>query len=96
MDGGTVFHFVTEGIETALKLALKSANGKDVRLGGGVSVIQQYLKARLIDEMHIAVSPVFLGAGERLFENINLNTLGYKLVKTVMTEKAMHLTIAKS
>lgn len=95
MEGGTVFHFITEGIHVALERAKKSANGKDVRLGGGVSTIQQYLKARLIDEMHIVISPVILGSGERLFENIDLNSLGYKCINHTTTEKAMHIIIAK-
>jgi dihydrofolate reductase len=95
MEGGTIFHFVTEGINAALERAKKSANGKDVLVGGGVSTIQQYLKARLIDEMQIVISPVILGSGERLFENIDLNGLGYKCISFKLTEKAMHLIIAK-
>ncbi len=75
MEGGTTFHFVTDGIDAALARAREAAGGKDVRLGGGVSVIQQYLRERLIDEMHIAISPVLLGAGERLFDGVNLPAL---------------------
>ena len=95
MEGGTTFHFVTEGIETALEKARKSADGKDVIIGGGVSTIQQYLIAKLIDEMHIAISPVILGTGERLFDNIDLLKLGYKCVENTLTEKAMHVILAK-
>ena len=65
MEGGTTFHFVTDGVDAALARAREAAKGKDVRVGGGVNVIQQYLRRRLIDEMHIAISPVLLGAGER-------------------------------
>lgn len=96
MEGGTTFHFVTDGINTALKKAFDSADGKDVRLGGGVSTIRQYLKAKLIDELHLVVSPVILGSGENLFSNLDLASLGYKCVKNVSSEKAMHLVIKKS
>ena len=96
MEGGTIFHFVTDGIETALELAKQSADGKDVLVGGGVSTIQQYLKAKLIDEMHIAISPVILGSGEQLFDQINLIELGYKCIENTQTEKAMHIIITKN
>jgi len=96
MEGGTIFHFVTEGIEAALELAKLSANGKDVLLGGGVYTIQQYLKAKLIDEMHIAISPIILGSGERLFDQIDLIKLGYKCIENKQTEKAMHIIITKN
>ena len=95
MEGGTIFHFVTEGIHYALEKAFESANGKDVRLGGGVNIIRQYLKEKLIDEMHIAISPIFLGAGENLFSEINLLGLGYNCVEHVTTENAIHLIIKK-
>ncbi len=95
MEGGTTFHFVTEGIHHALEKAFDSANGKDVRVGGGVNVIQQYLKAKLIDEMHIAISPVFLGTGENLFSGINLRSLGYICVEQTATENATHIIIKK-
>src|SRR6266851_1880051 len=71
MQGGTTFHFVDGGIEEALERALAAAGGKDVRLGGGVAAIQQYLRAGLIDEMHVAIVPVLLGGGERLFEHLD-------------------------
>jgi len=96
MEGGTTFHFVTDEINSALEKALDSANGKDVRLGGGVSTIRQYLKAQLIDELHLVVSPVILGSGENLFSNLDLASLQYKCVKNVSSEKAMHLVIKKS
>jgi len=96
MEGGTTFHFVTGGINAALEQAFDSANGKDVRLGGGVNTIRQYLKAQLIDELNLVVSPVILGSGENLFMNLDLTSLGYKCVKNISTEKAMHLVINKS
>jgi dihydrofolate reductase len=93
MQGGTVFHFVTDGIETALKKARDAAGGKDVRLGGGVATIQQYLRARLIDEMHIAIAPTLLGSGENLFAGIDLPSLSYKLTDHVATANATHLVL---
>jgi dihydrofolate reductase len=90
MDGGTVFHFVTDGIEAAWKRAKSAAHGKDVRIGGGVSTVKQYLKAGLIDEMHIAVSPVLLGAGEPFFDGVDLRALGYRLAEQTPTTKAVH------
>ena len=95
MEGGTTFRFVTEGINAALERAFDSAEGKDVRLGGGANVIRQYLNAKLIDEMHLAVSPILLGSGESLFSNIDLLSLGYKCTEHVSTEKATHLIIKK-
>jgi dihydrofolate reductase len=95
MEGGTTFHFVTEGIAAALAKAREAAAGKDVRVGGGVQVIQQYLRQRLIDEMHIAISPVLLGAGERLFDGINLPALGYACTRHESTPLATHVVIAK-
>jgi dihydrofolate reductase len=96
MEGGTTFYFVTDGIEAALQQARNVANGKEIRLGGGVSTIQQYLRAGLVDELHIAMSPVFLGAGESLFSGLNLLALGYECIEQVLTTKAIHLTITKS
>ena len=95
MEGGTTFHYVTEGITAALEKAFDSANGKDVRLGGGVSTIRQYLIAQLIDELALVVSPVILGSGESLFLNLDLTSLGYKCVKHISTDNAMHLVIKK-
>jgi dihydrofolate reductase len=95
MSGGTMFHFVTAGIHVALERAREAAGGKDVRLGGGVATIQQYLRAGLVDEMHVAVAPVLLGSGENLFAGMNLPGLGYECGKHVATEKAMHVVISK-
>ena len=95
MEGGTTFHFVTRGIESALERAREAAGGKDVRLGGGVSVIQQYLRRRLIDEMHIAISPVLLGSGERLFEGVDLPALGYACTKHEATSRATHIVLSR-
>jgi dihydrofolate reductase len=96
MEGGTTFYFVTEGAEVALKKAKEAANGKDVRIGGGVSVVRQYLEAEQIDEMHLAVSPVLLGEGENLFSGINLAKLGFTPFTTVAGENATHVLIRKS
>jgi dihydrofolate reductase len=96
MKGGTTFHFVTDGPEAALERAKEAANGKDVRIGGGVSVIRQYLAADKIDEMHLAVSPVFLGEGEHLFSGIDLTKLGFTPFRTVSGEKATHVLVGKT
>jgi dihydrofolate reductase len=95
MEGGTTFHFVTEGIQVALERAFDSAKGKDVRIGGGANVIRQYLNAKLIDEMHLVVSPIFLGSGENLFLNTDLISLGYKCTEHAYTDNTTHLTIRK-
>jgi len=95
MEGGTVFHFVAEGIETALAQARAVADGKDVRIGGGAATIRQYLQAGLIDEMHLAITPVLLGQGEPLFEGIDLAGLGYRVKEHVSTAAAMHLVVRR-
>lgn len=95
MDGGTTFHFVTEGTVVALARARAAAGGKDVRLGGGVNVIQQFLRQRLIDEMHIAIAPVILGAGERLFDGVNLRDLGYSCTKHEASSRATHVVLSR-
>lgn len=95
MEGGTTFHFVTDGIESALRQAQAASGGKDIRIGGGVSTIQQYLRAGLIDEMHLAISPIFLGGGENLFAGLDLPALGYACVDRVSTPQATHLTVTK-
>ncbi len=95
MQGGTTFHFVTEGIDAALERARAAANGKDVRVGGGVSTIQQYLQQGLVDEMHIAIAPVLLGAGERLFDGVNLPALGYACTQHVATARATHVVLTR-
>jgi dihydrofolate reductase len=95
MAGGTTFHFVTEGIHVALERAREAAGDKDIRLGGGVATIQQYLRARLVDEMHVAIAPVLLGAGESLFAGIDLPGLGYRRTEHVTTPGAMHVVLAR-
>jgi len=88
MKGGTEFRFVTDGIESALEQAKAAAGGKDVRLGGGVSTIRQYLRAALIDDLHLAISPVLLGSGEHLLNGIDLHELGYECVEHVAGARA--------
>ncbi len=95
MEGGTTFHFVTDGIETALRQARAAAGGKDIRIGGGVSTIQQYLRARVIDELHLAIAPVFLGAGENLFAGLDLRALGYTCSGRVSTPSTIHLIVER-
>jgi dihydrofolate reductase len=95
MAGGTTFHFVTEGAQAALNQAREAAQGKDVRVGGGAATIRQYLRGGLIDTMHLALSPVLIGAGEPLLAGIDLAKLGYRCVEHVPGEKAAHLMIAK-
>jgi dihydrofolate reductase len=95
MEGGTVFHFVTGGPQEALKLAKDAAGAKDIRIGGGTATIRQYLQAGLVDEMHLAVSPVLLGSGENLLQGIDLPKLGYRVAEHVATEKATHVVIRK-
>jgi dihydrofolate reductase len=95
MEGGTVFHFVTDGIESALERAKDAAKDKDIRLGGGVSTVRQYLKAGLIDEMHLTVSPTLLGSGENLLAGIDTRALGYECTRHVGTELTSHFVIAK-
>jgi len=95
MAGGTTFHFVTDGIEAALERAQQAADGKDVRIGGGVATIRQYLRAGLIDEMHFAISPVLLGLGEHLFVDINTAALGYRCTEHVPTKHTTHVVLTK-
>jgi len=95
MDGGTIFHFITDGIEDALRQARRAAKEKDVRVGGGVSTVQQCLRARLIDEMHLAIAPVFLGAGENLYAGLDLRALGYACTERVSTPGANHLIVKR-
>lgn len=95
MEGGTTFYFVTDGIHTALERAFDAAKGKDVRLGGGVNVIRQYLKEKLIDEIHLVVSPTLLGSGENLFVSIDIRSLGYVCTEHTRSENATHLIIKK-
>ena len=95
MAGGTEFHFVTEGIDAALEQAIAAAGGGDVRIGGGVSTVRQYLGAALIDELHLALRPVLLGSGEELFHDLDLRALGYECEKTVAGERATHLFLRR-
>ena len=95
MKGGTTFHFVTGGIREALDRARAAAAGKDVRIGGGPDTIRQYLREGLIDELHIAITPVLLGRGESLFEGIDLRALGYECVESVASEKATHVVLRR-
>ena len=95
MEGGTTFHFVTAGIYEALDRAREAAAGKDVRIGGGPDTIQQYLREGLIDELHIAISPVLLGRGEPLFQGVDLRSLGYESVQSVASEKATHFVLRR-
>ncbi|WP_426270270.1 dihydrofolate reductase family protein [Dyella kyungheensis] len=95
MAGGTTFHFVTDGIHAALEQARAAAAGLDVRVGGGVATVRQYLQARLLDELHLAVRPVLLGRGEALFEGLDLPALGYACVESVSGERAIHVTLRR-
>ena len=95
MKGGTTFHFVTDGIHAALERAKAAAGNRDVRVGGGVATVRQYLQARLIDELHLARRPVLLGGGEALFAGLDLRALGYECVKSVAGEHATHLFLRK-
>ena len=95
MAGGTTFFFVTEGIEAALDQAKRAAGGRDVKIGGGVSTVRQYLRAGLIDELHFAVSPVVLGQGEALFAGIDLPSLGFRVTEHRATENATHIVLGR-
>jgi dihydrofolate reductase len=95
MEGGTTFYFVTDGIASALRQATDAAKGKDVRLGGGVSVIREYLAAGLVDEIHLAIAPVLLGAGEHLLHDVDLPRLGYRCVAHTPSAAATHVVLKK-
>ncbi|MBX5009506.1 dihydrofolate reductase family protein [Rhizobium lentis] len=95
MEGGTTFHFITGGIHEALDRAKAAAGDKDVKIGGGVATVRQYLQADLIDELHFAVSPVVLGKGEAMFAGIDLPALGFRVTEHVASEKATHIVLAK-
>jgi dihydrofolate reductase len=95
MDGGTTFHFVTDGIHAALQRATEAANGQDIQLMGGVSTIRQYLSAGLIDDVHFAIAPILLGAGEHLFGGIDTLKLGYRCTEHVPTTNATHVVLTK-
>jgi dihydrofolate reductase len=96
MAGGTEFRFVTDGIHSALRQATEAAGGRDIRLGGGVSTIREYLRAGLIDQLHFAVRPVLLGTGEALLTGLDLPSLGYECVEHIAGERAMHVMLRKA
>lgn len=95
MEGGTTFHFVTDGIHAALDRAREAAGDRDVKIAGGASTVRQYLQAGLIDELHVAVSPVLLGRGEALFEGLDLPALGYRVTQTSPTDLATHVVLGR-
>jgi dihydrofolate reductase len=96
MPGGTTFNFVTDGIEAALERAFDAADGADVRLGGGAATVQQYLHARLIDEMHVAIVPILLGSGERLFDHLDRGLIGYECVEFVSSPSVAHVRFRRT
>ncbi|MGE0565090.1 MAG: dihydrofolate reductase family protein [Pseudolabrys sp.] len=96
MKGGTVFHFVTDGIDAAWRRAREAAAGKDVRVGGGAATLRQYLHAGMIHEMHLAIAPVLLGSGEHLFGGLDLARLGYRVTQHVATARATHIVFSQS
>jgi dihydrofolate reductase len=95
MEGGTVFHFVTGGIREAMERATAAAAGNDVQIGGGVSTVRQYLEARLIDELHVAIAPRLLGSGEHLSCGLDLAALGYQCTTHVPSAAATHVVLAR-
>ena len=95
MQGGTTFHFVTDGIHAALEQARAAAGDRDVRIGGGVATVRQYLQAGLVDDLHLAVRPVLLGTGEPLLAGLDLRALGYECTESVAGERATHLFISR-
>jgi dihydrofolate reductase len=95
MEGGTTFHFVGDGIEAALERAIDAADGDDVRLGGGVATVQQYLRAGLIDELHVPIVPVLLGGGERLFDHVDGSADGYEVVDLVSSPAVAHARLQR-
>ena len=92
---GTVFHFVTDGIEAALARAREAAGERDIRIGGGPATVRQYLRAGLVDELHLALRPVLMGSGEPLFAGLDLHALGYEVVEQVPGERATHMWIRR-
>ncbi|WP_424681433.1 dihydrofolate reductase family protein [Frateuria sp. YIM B11624] len=95
MEGGTTFHFVTDGIGAALEQARAAAGDGDVKIGGGVSTVRQYLEAGLVDELHFAISPVVLGRGEAMFAGLDLHAMGFRVVEHAATELATHVVLAR-
>jgi dihydrofolate reductase len=96
MQGGTTFHFVTDGVDAAVARAREAAGAKDVRVGGGVDTIQQFLRRQLVDELHLAIAPVVLGSGERLFDGVDLPALGYRCIEHVASPLATHVVLARA
>jgi dihydrofolate reductase len=96
MEGGTTFHFVDDGIESALEQAFAAAGGQDVRIGGGAATIQQYLRAGLIDELHFVIVPIFIGGGERLFDHLDGGPTGYECVEMVKSPTVVHVRLART
>ena len=95
MEGGTTFYFVTEGIHAALEQARRASNGMDVRIGGGPNIIQQYLREGLVDEVHLAIAPILLGSGQRLFDGVDLPSLGYFCNEHAVSPKATHIVLER-
>jgi len=95
MEGGTTFYFVTDGIESALEQAKAAAGDRDVKIGGGVSTVRQYLQAGLIDELHFAFSPVMLGQGEAMFTGVDLPGLGFSVTESAATDLATHIVVSR-
>lgn len=95
MLGGTTFHFVTDGIESALHRAREAAGAKDIKIGGGVQTVRQYIQAGHVDEIHLAIAPIALGQGEPLFSGLDLRALGYRTVEHAATDRATHIVLAK-
>jgi len=95
MKGGTDFHFVTDGMASALAQAKAAAGGRDIRIGGGAATVRQFLQARLIDEMHLAVGSVFMGAGENLWQGLDMRALGYEIAQVVPGERATHVMVRR-
>jgi dihydrofolate reductase len=96
MEGGTVFHFVTDGIHAALERARDAAGSRDIRVGGGVATVREYLKAGLVDEVHLVISPILLGSGEHLFAGVDMRKLGFHCAEHVATPNATHVVLARS
>lgn len=96
MEGGTTFHFVSEGIDAALKRAKAAAGSKDVRIGGGVETVRQYVRARVVDEMHLAISPILLGSGEHLLSGLDLPALGYHVSEHAASQGATHVVLERN
>jgi dihydrofolate reductase len=95
MEGGTVFHFVTDGIHAALERARAAAGGKDIRVGGGAATVRAYVQAGLVDELHLAISPILIGRGEHLLGGIDMKALGYQVSGQVTSPKALHVVLTK-